>query len=137
MKENNVEGFPDGMTIDTDGNLWVACYEGSRVILQFYSYQINSFSTYTRSIWYFFFSQVIKINPKSGTLLSTINLPTENITSVAFGGKNLEDLYVTSARFETFKKLGKNDPKAGSVFKIRGTGSRGYPGVPIDIQNIS
>lgn len=26
------EGFPDGMTVDADGHLWVACYNGGRVI---------------------------------------------------------------------------------------------------------
>ena len=26
------EGLPDGMTVDVRGNLWVACYNGGRVI---------------------------------------------------------------------------------------------------------
>lgn len=32
FQANNVTGVPDGMTIDTDGNLWVACYDGGKVI---------------------------------------------------------------------------------------------------------
>jgi sugar lactone lactonase YvrE len=28
---NGVEGIPDGMTIDTEGKLWVACFGGSQV----------------------------------------------------------------------------------------------------------
>lgn len=111
LKQNNIEAFPDGMTIDADGNLWVACYEGSRVL---------------------------KINPKTGTLLDTISLPTPNITSVAFGGKNLDELYVTSARYETFaRNIKEDDTAAGCVFKIIGTGSKGIAGASIDISNIS
>jgi sugar lactone lactonase YvrE len=28
---NGVEGYPDGMTIDTEGKLWVATFGGSKV----------------------------------------------------------------------------------------------------------
>lgn len=31
FKAHDIKGFPDGMTIDTDGNLWVAVFGGSQV----------------------------------------------------------------------------------------------------------
>lgn len=31
FKANNVTGMPDGMTIDDEGNLWVACFNGGKV----------------------------------------------------------------------------------------------------------
>lgn len=31
LKTNNVVGDPDGMTIDTNGNLWVACFNSNHV----------------------------------------------------------------------------------------------------------
>ena len=31
LPSNGVKGFPDGMTIDTQGHLWVACFGGSQV----------------------------------------------------------------------------------------------------------
>lgn len=31
FQANNVTGYPDGMTIDSDGNLWVACFNGWKV----------------------------------------------------------------------------------------------------------
>lgn len=31
FRANNVTGHPDGMTMDADGNLWVACFDGSQV----------------------------------------------------------------------------------------------------------
>lgn len=42
LKENNVDGLPDGMTIDTDGNLWVACFYGSQVSLYIFKVGENS-----------------------------------------------------------------------------------------------
>jgi sugar lactone lactonase YvrE len=31
FEQNDVEGIPDGMAIDTEGNLWVACFSGGQV----------------------------------------------------------------------------------------------------------
>ena len=64
-------GWPDGMTSDMDGNLWIAMWDGAGV---------------TR--W----------NPHKGSLLESIPLPAKNVTSCVFGGKNLNELYITSAR---------------------------------------
>ncbi|XP_044258190.1 regucalcin-like [Tribolium madens] len=102
LKKNNVPGIADGMTIDTDGNLWVAIFGGSRVL---------------------------KIDGNnSETLLETINMPAEQVTSVTFGGPKLDELFVTTARFETGeKKL--PAPINGATYRITGTGARGHPGV--------
>lgn len=58
------------MTIDEDGNLYVATWGGSRVIV---------------------------INPKTREIIREIPMPTAQITSLAFGGPGLDILYVTSA----------------------------------------
>ncbi|CAH1392189.1 unnamed protein product [Nezara viridula] len=97
LKKNNMTCFPDGMTIDKDGKLWVACYEGS---------------------------QVIHVDPKTGELLNKVPMPTSQITSVAWGGSNLEDLYVTSANNHTD---GGNHPDAGCTFRITGLSTSGLP----------
>lgn len=67
----DVLGWPDGMTSDTRGNLWIAMWGGARV---------------TR--W----------DPQNGKLLEQIPLPAKNVTSCVFCGVNLDELYVTSAR---------------------------------------
>ena len=43
LKENEIKGFPDGMTICDKGHLWVACFGGSQVLkfIQFYSILLN------------------------------------------------------------------------------------------------
>jgi len=64
-------GLPDGMTIDEDGMLWICLWGGKAL---------------TR--W----------NPQTGSLLEKINVPAVNVTSCAFGGKDLDILYITSAR---------------------------------------
>lgn len=72
LSKHDIPGLADGITIDTDGNLWVAIYNGGRVI---------------------------KIDPrKPETLLYTLSLPAKQTTSVAFGGKKLDELYVTTGR---------------------------------------
>lgn len=101
LRENNISGFPDGMTIDTDGNLWVAVYGGSGVL---------------------------QVNPKTGKLLRYVKINgANNITSVAFGGQNYDVLYVTSAREGLTEAELKEQPHAGYLFAIKGLGVRGSP----------
>ncbi|KAJ8666826.1 hypothetical protein QAD02_008488 [Eretmocerus hayati] len=100
VKKNNLKGLPDGMTIDADGNLWIALFDGAAVI---------------------------QVNPESGKLLRTIKLPAEKITSVAFGGPQLDVLYVTSAHVNMTAEQKEAKPESGSLFSIKGLGVRGLP----------
>lgn len=64
-------GWPDGMTSDTHGNLWIAMWSGA---------------------------QVTRWDPRTGTLLEQVPFPAKHVSSCAFGGEDLNELYVTSAR---------------------------------------
>jgi sugar lactone lactonase YvrE len=85
-------GYPDGMTIDADGNVWIALWSGSAV-----------------GCW----------NPETGELLRTIDVPAKNVTSVAFGDDDLGTLYITTARTGTSEEELEKFPLAGGVFKTR------------------
>ena len=85
-------GSPDGMTIDAEGNLWVALWGGSAV-----------------GCW----------NPKTGKLLKMVDVPAKNVTSCAFGGSDLATLFITTARQGTNDKELEKFPNAGGVFKIK------------------
>ncbi len=64
----------------------------------------------------------------SGQLLRTIELPTKTTTSCCFGGPNLDELYVTSARSMISEEELKNKQVlAGSVFRVTGLGAKGFP----------
>jgi sugar lactone lactonase YvrE len=66
---------------------------------------------------------VRKINPKTGELLGKIIVPGAlNITSCAFGGPDLRDLYITSARADMDKY-----PNSGDLFKITLADASGLP----------
>lgn len=85
-------GYPDGSTLDSEGMLWIAMWGGSAV---------------TR--W----------NPASGELLDKINIPAKNVTSIAFGGKNLDVMYVTTAN-QGMSEEDKNEyPLAGRLFELK------------------
>ncbi|XP_017296408.1 regucalcin isoform X1 [Kryptolebias marmoratus] len=94
------EGFPDGMTVDANGHLWVACYNGG---------------------------QVINIDPATGTRLQTVTLPVMKTTSCCFGGPDYSDLYVTSASLGLAQPEISHQPLAGSTFRVRGLGVKGRP----------
>ncbi|GAA2108866.1 SMP-30/gluconolactonase/LRE family protein [Actinomadura alba] len=83
-------GLPDGLTVDADGCVWVALYGGGRV------------HRYT----------------PSGQLDRVIEAPAANTTACAFGGRDLTDLYITSARSD--------EPLSGSVFVVPDAG-QGLP----------
>jgi len=84
-------GWADGMTSDTDGNLWIALWGGS---------------------------QVTKWNPQTGGLLEQIPVPALQTSSCIFGGKNMNELYVTSARKGMSEADLQKYPLSGGLFKV-------------------
>jgi len=92
-------GWPDGMTSDTQGMLWIAMWAGAKL---------------TR--W----------NPATGGLLAEIPMPAYNVSSCAFGGPHLTDLYVTSARKGMEVGQLSKYPLSGGLFRLR-TGIQGMP----------
>jgi D-xylonolactonase len=60
---------PDGLTIDADGNLWIAFFDGG--FLRHYD--------------------------SKAQLISEVDIPSRNVTSCIFGGPDLKDLYITTA----------------------------------------
>ncbi|MBN2387066.1 MAG: SMP-30/gluconolactonase/LRE family protein [Anaerolineales bacterium] len=92
-------GWPDGMTSDQEGMLWIAMWGGAAL---------------TR--W----------NPRTGQLLDTIPFPAWNVTSCVFGGPDLGDLYVTSACMETDADCLERYPHSGGLFRLR-AGVTGMP----------
>lgn len=85
-------GTPDGNTIDEEGMLWVANWDAACV---------------TR--W----------NPKTGELLQRIDVPALNVTAVAFGGENLDELYITTASLYMPEDKAPNYPQAGKLFVVK------------------
>jgi sugar lactone lactonase YvrE len=69
-----------------------------------------------------------------GSIDRRVGMPVKNITSVMFGGRNLDELYVTSmarvkhpAVHDRFAKEVRPQFLAGSLFRITGLGIRGIP----------
>jgi sugar lactone lactonase YvrE len=90
-------GYPDGMTIDSEGKLWIAHWNGYGV----YRY-----------------------DPISGKLMQKVDLPAKNITSCAFGGSDLDILYITTASIGMTEDELLNMPDAGKLFSVK-TGVKG------------
>lgn len=89
------EGLPDGMTIDADGMLWVALWDG----------------------W-----GISRYDPATGECLDRIKLPVSRVTSCTFGGKDYKDLYITTARVGLTARQLHEQPLAGCVFVCKHTG---------------
>lgn len=91
-------GSPDGMSIDSEGKLWIAHWGGSGVY---------------------------RWDPETGKMLQKIEVPAPNVTSCAFGGPNLETLYITTARLGLSKDQLEEFPLSGSLFvketNVKGT----------------
>ncbi len=90
--------FPDGSTIDKEGYLWNAQWNGWRVV---------------------------RYAP-DGSLDRIIDMPVACPTSCMFGGKNLDTLYITSARKGQSDDALASQPKAGALFALR-PGVEGLP----------
>jgi len=96
-------GYPDGMAIDSEGMLWVAMWEGGAVL---------------------------RCDPLRGTVIGCIVVPgARDITSCAFGGPDLDVLYITSAGGD---RRTAEHPNAGALFSarpgVRGLATHAYAG---------
>jgi sugar lactone lactonase YvrE len=89
-------GSPDGLTIDAEGGLWVALYNGSAV------------HRYT----------------SDGVLDAVVEVPATQVTACAFGGPELDRLYITTSRRDISAA---DQPLAGCLFAT----SPGIGGVPV------
>lgn len=95
------DGFPDGMTIDTEGMLWIAHWDG----------------------W-----QVSRWNPDTGEKMVSIRLPVSRPSSCTFGGDNLGDLFITTAQKGLSAEELQRQPDAGKLFVVRNVGAMGVEG---------
>ena len=92
-------GWPDGMTMDAEGMLWIAEWDGGCV-----------------SCW----------DPGKGRLARRIKLPVRRVTSCAFGGPGIDELYVTTAWSRLDPAQRRAQPLAGGLFRVR-PGVKGVP----------
>jgi L-arabinonolactonase len=90
--------IPDGATVDADGYLWCALYDG----------------------W-----KIARFAP-DGRLERAINLPVQRPTSCQFGGPNLDVLFVTSATQKLSAEQLSKQPFAGALLAID-VGVNGLP----------
>lgn len=95
-------GVPDGLTMDADGNVWVAFWDGAAV---------RCFSG------------------ADGALLEEIPVPVSRPTKCAFGGPGLRELLITTAREGLSDEQLAAEPLAGSVL-VATPGVAGRPPVP-------
>lgn len=94
-----VKGYPDGMTLDNEGNLWVCRWAGFGVTC---------------------------FEPKTAAILHELELPVANVTACAFGGPELQDLYITTASKGLSDEEKAAQPLAGRLFHCR-PGATGLP----------
>ena len=92
------DGYPDGMTVDAEGHLWVAHWGGWRLT---------------------------RFTP-DGVVERIVELPIAQVTSCAFGGPDLDVLYVTSASIRLDDDARNRQPLAGGLFAIA-VGIKGLP----------
>ena len=98
------DGYPDGMTVDAEGCLWIAFWDG----------------------W------CVRRYSPDGDLLQTVEMPVARPTSCAFGGPDLDRLYVTSASIGLDESALGVQPNAGGLFMVlagvRGIAERMFAG---------
>ncbi len=90
------EGFPDGLTVDAEGFVWNAHYNGWRI---------------TRYA-------------PDGRVYRVIRMPVQHVTSLTFGGRDCGTLYVTSASLRLNEEERLRQPVAGNILALE-TGARG------------
>lgn len=92
-------GSPDGACVDREGGVWIALYGGGCII---------------------------RVDPVKRRIVGRVAVPVSQVTSCTFGGPDLEDLYITTARQGLDPVQLAAQPLAGAIFRAR-PGVRGWP----------
>lgn len=95
---SEVGTWPDGMTVDAEGFLWIALGRSGAVH---------------------------RYSPDA-SLDAVVSLPVSNPTSVAFGGADLDELFITTSWYDLTPEQRIEQPLAGAIFGCR-PGVRGVP----------
>ncbi len=98
-------GLPDGLSIDVEGNVWLAIWGGSAVL---------------------------QIDGRTGGIIDQVDLPVTQVTSCCFGGPEYRTLFITSARGGLDEAALQEQPLAGGIFCVD-TGTRGVAAPPCSI----
>jgi sugar lactone lactonase YvrE len=84
------EGMPDGVVVDSDGNLWCAMWSGAAIL---------------------------QVSP-SGALLRKIDVASWNVTTLCFAGRGLRDIHITTATDSVTPEMLGTYPQTGCLFRI-------------------
>jgi sugar lactone lactonase YvrE len=86
------DGWPDGMTSDAEGHLWIGLWGGRCVV---------------------------RVHGETGGVMERHELPVSNVSSCTFGEADLRTLFITTA-WEGFDEAQRQkEPLAGSIFALR------------------
>jgi len=96
--EAKEEGYPDGMTVDSESCIWLCHFGGARI------------SRYA----------------PDGEVMEVISMPVPNITSCTFAGPDLDTLYITTARYLLSAEKVRQFPLSGGLFSCK-PGPTGLP----------
>ncbi len=86
------EGYPDGMTTDQEGMIWLAHWAGSRVC---------------------------RWDPSNGKMLQRYDTPAPHTSACCFGGANLDELYITTARKGLTEQELAEYPLSGCLLRLQ------------------
>ena len=127
-------GKADGCTIDEHDNLWIAAWNGNKGQAAAHPSPLflpPSAAPSLTSSCFPLVCVVVCYDPRQQKELLTIPIPSRYVTSCAFGGPDLADLYVTSASAgEGWPADYDLEPLAGSLFVVKGLRVKGVKSVP-------
>jgi sugar lactone lactonase YvrE len=84
--------YPDGMCIDDEGKLWLALWNGYKVL---------------------------RIDPVSGEVLQIVDVPCKKVISCCFGGVDRDMLFITTASLDMSEIDSLKYPDSGKIFFCR------------------
>lgn len=87
----DLDAFPDGLTTDEDGGVWVALFGGG---------EVRRFDA-------------------NGNLTHIVELPVRQVTSCCFGGGDMSELFITTAQNGMDSEALTREPLAGSLFRVQ------------------